>query len=138
MYKNENETALVSQFLASLGDEFNILNIIDEYLKDEDQKVYHAFNMFKFGCLQKSDVLLNKYIELLFHSTNFPDEQYSIRREKFIYLAQNGIQQHLTTKNFMYFANKINLHISRLKSMNKYTDFIEDFLLQMEQYVYSI
>ena len=138
LYTNENETALVKQFLAYMGDEANILSIIDEYLKDEDQKVYDTFNMNYFGYLQKSDVLLNKYIELLFHSIDFTDKQYSIHRGKIIYLARNGIQQHITVENFAYFENKINSHISKLKSMNKYTDFIEDFLLQIEQYVYSI
>jgi hypothetical protein len=93
--------------------------------------------MYGFGCLRKTTALLNKYIDLLFYSTNIPDEQRYIRREKLFSLARNGIEQNISIENFYIFENRMNTHISNLRNENKYTDFYDDFLIQIEQYVYS-
>jgi hypothetical protein len=93
--------------------------------------------MYYFGTLEKSDSLLDKYIKLLFYSTDIPDDDHHIRRERLIYLARNGIQQHLQRENFKSFGNEMNKQINKLRANNKYTEFYEEFLLLMEQFVYS-
>lgn len=131
-----NQSFVINHFLASLGDEKSILYIIDGYLNGDNIKPYDIFTMIKFGCLCKTLTLLNKYIELLFYSTNISDEHHYIRREKLFFLARNGIEQNISTENFEIFKNKMETHISNLRKENKFTDFYEDFLLQIEQYVY--
>jgi len=128
---------VVNHFLASMGDEESILCIIDGYLNGDIIDTFNIFTMYKFGCLRKTVTLLNKYIELLFYSTNIPDDNHYIRREKLFFLARNGIEQNISEENIEIFKNKIKTHISDLQKENKYTDFYEDFLSQMEEYVYS-
>ncbi|MCL2179673.1 MAG: hypothetical protein FWB83_00960 [Treponema sp.] len=132
-----DQSFVVNHFLASMGDEENILSIIDGYLNGDIINTPDIFTMYKFGCLHKTETLLNKYIELLFYSTNLPDNNHYIRREKLFSLARNGIEQNISIENFAIFHDKAKVHISDLQKENKYTDFYEDFLLQMEQNVYS-
>jgi hypothetical protein len=131
------EKRVITQFLASLGDENSIKSILDDYLRGGDLHTREIFSMNSFGTLEKSDLLLDKYIKLLFYSTDIPDDGHYIRRENLIYLARNGIQQHLRQENFKSFESKMNKQITNLRKNNKYTEFYEEFLLQMEQLVYS-
>jgi len=128
---------VVNHFLASMGDEENILRIIDGYLNGDIINTFDIFTLYKFGCLCKTVTLLNKYIELLFYSFNLPGDNYYIRREKLFSLARNGIEQNISVENFKIFENKMKTLISDLQKENKYTDFYEDFLSQIEEYVYS-
>jgi len=128
---------VVDYFLASMGDEERILHIINGYLNGDSINTLNIFTMYKFGCLYKTETLLNKYIDLLFYSTHTPDEKYYIRRENLLYLARNGIGQHISAENFGIFEEKIKTYISELQNENKFTGFYEDFLVQIEQYVYS-
>lgn len=131
------QSNVVTQFLAALGDKDSIISIINNYLQGADLITPEIFSLSSFGCIEKSDVLLDKYIELLFYSIDPPDDQFYIRRENLIALARNGIQQHLRPKNFKVFERRINKHIIKLRKINKYTEFYEEFLLQMEDLVYS-
>ncbi|MDR0502337.1 MAG: hypothetical protein LBH16_03335 [Treponema sp.] len=132
-----DQSFVVNHFLASMGDEENILSIIDGYLNGDAINTPDIFTIYKFGCLHKTEILLNKYIELLFYSTNLPDNNHYIRREKLFSLARNGIEQNISIENFAIFHDKAKVHISDLQKENKYTDFYEDFLLEMEQHAYS-
>jgi hypothetical protein len=141
---NANETTMtnkqlhvVTQFLAALGDEDSIISIINDYLQGADLVIPEIFTLCSFGCIEKSDVLLDKYIELLFYSTDPPDDQHYIRRDNLISLARNGIQQHLRPENFNVFEQRVTKHIIKLRKTNRYTEFYEEFLLQMEDLIYS-
>jgi hypothetical protein len=90
-----------------------------------------------FSYIKKSDILLNKYIDLLFYGFDPPDDQHYIRRDNLITLARNGIQQHLRPENFKVFEKRMNKHITKLRKINRYTEFYEEFLLQMEDMVYN-
>jgi hypothetical protein len=131
------EERVIIQFLAALGDEDSINSIIDDYLQGMDLYTGEIFSMYSFGVLEKSDLLLDKYIKLLFYSTDIPDDGHYIRRERLIHLARNGVQQHLRRENFKSFENEMNKQIKSLRANNKYTEFYEEFLLLMEQFVYS-
>jgi hypothetical protein len=134
---NDEDKRVVIQYLASLGDEECIISEIDGYLQGQDLHTNEIFTMYSYGVIKKNDKLLNKYISLLFYSTNMPDDGYYIRRENLIYLARNGVQQHLRKENLQSFKNKINKKIIDLRHDNQYTEFYEEFLLQMEQLIYT-
>lgn len=131
------EIRVVKQFMASLGDTESIHSIINKYLQDNDLITYEIFTINSFGCIEKSDLLLNDFIQLLFYSTDMSDDQHHPRRENLSYLALNGIQQHLRKENYQLFEREMSKQITMLRKINKHTEFYEGFLLQMEQLVYS-
>jgi hypothetical protein len=133
----DKKSRVITQFLAALGDKDSIISIINDYLRGADLVTPEIFALSSFGCIKKNNVLLDKYIKLLFYSTDPPDDQYYIRRDNLITLARNGIQQHIRPENFNIFEKRVNKHISKLRKMNKYTEFYEGFLLQMEDLIYS-
>ncbi|GHU97500.1 hypothetical protein FACS189483_03650 [Spirochaetia bacterium] len=130
---SENESDVVKQFLAALGNEESIISLIDLYLNGKDLVTPYIFNQNSFGIIKQSDSLLYKYEELFFYST----EKSNDRRNSLFYLSKNGIEQHLTKKNYPYFEKQLTKHIKSLKDQNKWTEYYEEFLLQMEQYVFS-
>ena len=138
--KNVNalESHVITQFLASLGHEESVNSILDGYLKGDDIIVQDIFSGSSLGVIKKSDCLLEKYIKVLFYCTNKSEDQSNIRKTNFIYLAREGIKQHLTKNNFNSFEAMITNQINTLRENCQYTGFYEELLLEMEQYVFKI
>ncbi|GHT55098.1 hypothetical protein FACS1894109_00980 [Spirochaetia bacterium] len=128
---SEKEKEVVNQFLASLGDEQAIKSLINLYLMDKG--MIHAFRQSSFGVLTPNNDLLDEYTKLFIYSTKKSNQ----RRNSLLYIAQTGIKQHLTPQNYSSFEKKMKERIKYLIKNNQWAEYYEEYLLQMEQYVFS-
>jgi hypothetical protein len=128
---SEDKKNIIDQFLASIGDEQAIKYLISLYLNNKG--LIYIFTQNSFGFISSNNSLLNEYIKLFIYSTEKNNE----RRNSLLYLARNGIKQHLTQKNYLLFEKRIKDKIKYLKKHNQSVEYYEEYLLQMEQYLFS-
>lgn len=126
---NENTEVL----LAKLGDEKSIINRINYYLKDGilDNHVYYHSSLF--GNSSQSSELLSKYCELFKYSL----EKSNDRRQSLSEYARSGIKRTVTKHNFRIFKHEMSKLLEQRKKKNKYFEFIQFFINEVEQIVFE-
>jgi hypothetical protein len=130
----DDKSSSIIFFLACLGHEESIITVINEYLEGI-RKIARWDPLFvlHFSCLKKTKSLLEKYLELYIYSIERNGELGRALHN----LAKDGIKQHLMEDNYYIFERKIKTQIRKRRKDNKWTEFLEEYLLQMEQIVFS-
>jgi hypothetical protein len=131
---SDNESDEIYGFLASLGREKSIKFIINSYLRGKAIQSSFSYNGYPLGFLKQNCIMLKYFIDLFIYSTDKSTE----RRKMLKDISQNGIKQHLTKKTFKTFERKIIKEIRKSKKQSSWkAEYFEEYLLQMEQSVYS-
>jgi hypothetical protein len=138
IYITKEVRAQTISFLASLGDEKAIQEVITSFLNGApvNNRFYSPDTLF--GFMKKSTKLLINFTKLYIYSTSEETERMSDRRQVLFSIAKKGIQQHITQMNFLLMKWQLYWHIRKLQYKNQYTDYISDFILRMEQSVFEI
>ena len=130
---SDEENYEIQEFLAFLGSEKSIKFIINSYLCGKAINSRFDSNNYSLGFIKQNDDLLNEFINLLVYSKT----KYTERRNILLSIAQNGIKLHLTKGNFKIFEKKILNEIKKHRKNSPWiSEYYEEYLLQMEQYVY--
>jgi hypothetical protein len=128
----ENEE--INGFLASLGKEESVKFIINSYLDGKAIQSRHSLNRYPLGYIHQNGEMLKYFINLFFYSTDKSTE----RRSMLLHISQNGIKQHLTRESFKIFEKRMTKAIKKIKKQSSWkSEYYEEYLLQMEQFIFS-
>lgn len=129
--KISNNNVLI--FLSRLGYKKAVHLEINNYCngKTLDQEILFGVSS-PFGYMKKSTGLLIAFISLFMYSIADDTD----RRQALQHIACNGIQAHITKRNFFIFKIKFNALIKKLQQENKYYDSVENFKNEITQYTF--
>jgi hypothetical protein len=131
---SDEENDEIHGFLASLGREKSIKFIINTYLNGKAIQSRYHFNNYPLEYIGQNSSILKDFINLYIYSTEKSNE----RRNVLLHIAQTGIKQHLTRDNFRIFERRLFKEIKKQKKKSSWkSEYYEEYLLQMEQFVYS-
>ena len=130
---SDKETVEIHSFLASLGVEDSIRFVIKSYINGKSIHSRFRLNNYPLGFINQSNNLLNDFIDLFLYSNAESTE----RRDILFNIAQNGIKQHLNKENYKILERRLIKEIKKFKDKSSWkSEFFNEFLLQMEQFVY--
>jgi len=134
LFMNDDSIEEIHKFLAALGSEDSIKYIIELYLNGKG--VYNNFtDEYTLGFMKQSNRLLNEFINLFIYCS----EKHNERRRLLQNIAKDGIKKHITKKNFKHFEKIIlkTIHYFQKEQLYGLSDYYREYLLQMEQFVFS-
>jgi hypothetical protein len=128
---SDKENDEVHGFLASLGREKSIKLIINSYLNGKAIHSRYSYS-YPLGFIKQNNDMLNDFTQLFIYSTEKSNE----RRSMLLQIAQDGIKQHITKKNFKIFEKRILKELKKIKKQTNWrSEFYSEFFLKMEQFV---
>jgi hypothetical protein len=133
LLKTKNPDENRRTLLAKLGDADTVVSNIDALLSGKELDTSLFFGSPLFGAARGNTKLLKKYIQLFTYSY----EKTNDRRQSLSEIARAGIKDTAAKNNFAVLERQLLRLISLKKKKNEYFEYIQDFLDEVEQSVFS-